>query len=253
MTHRIVQITDCHLFADPSRELRDIATWPRFLAALRAIDQQVPDCDYLVMTGDTAHDEEPATYEAVRQVLGDQMQRVRIIPGNHDDRASLRSIFPEACGHDGQRVTFHVRWADWQMIGLDSHLPGETSGRLGDEQRAWLGEQLTQSQKRSTLLFLHHPPIHVQSPWLDAIGLEDAADFERLLRDCPHVRLICCGHVHQELAASLAGATVLATPAVGPQFRPRTEQLEIDPGPPCFRLIELHGDGQWSTQVLRVT
>jgi len=65
--------------------------------------------------------------------------------------------------------------------------------------------------------------------------------------------LICCGHVHQETASSLAGATVLTTPAVGPQFRPRTAELEIDPGPPAYRLIELYPGGEWSSQVLRCT
>lgn len=251
MTHRIVQITDCHLFADPALELCTVATWPRFLAVLKAIGHQVPDCDCLVVTGDTAHDEEAATYYAVRQALGDWAERVQIIPGNHDHRAALRSMFPQAGSQGGDRVTFQVRWADWQMIGLDSQLPGETPGRLGDAQLAWLRKQLATAPNINTLLFLHHPPISVNSPWLDAIGLQDAADFEQLLREHPQVRLICCGHVHQELAGSLAGATVLTTPAVGPQFRPRTEQLEIDPGPPCFRLLELHGDGRWSTQVLR--
>jgi len=66
------------------------------------------------------------------------------------------------------------------------------------------------------------------------------------------VKLVCCGHVHQESATSIGGVTVLTTPAVGPQFRPRTEELQIDPLPPAARLIELEPDGSWSTQVIRV-
>ena len=98
---------------------------------------------------------------------------------------------------------------------------------------------------------MHHPPISVHSPWLDRIGLEDAAQLEFILNDFPQVRLIGCGHVHHEVVAKFGPATVFTTPAVGPRFRPRTEQLVIDKGPPEFRLWELLPEGRWSTQVLQ--
>jgi len=247
---RVVQLTDCHLFADPAGALRGVATWRRFEAVLRDLRLRMSDCDLLVVSGDTAHDEALATYQAVRQALGDWAPHLRIIPGNHDDRASLRRVFPESCrGSDG-RVTFTVRWTDWQVIGLDSQQPGELPGLLGEEQLAWLHDQIEAAPGLSTLLFLHHPPIAVQCPWLDAIGLQDAADLEVLLKRHSQVRLIGCGHVHQEMSASLAGGVVFTTPAVGPQFRPRTAKLEIDPQPPAYRVIELLPDGRWSTQVL---
>ncbi|MBI3865978.1 MAG: phosphodiesterase [Planctomycetia bacterium] len=250
-THRVVQITDCHLFADPAQALRGIVTWPRFVAVLEDVRQQVPDADLLVITGDTAHDEARATYEAVREALTDWTGRVRIIPGNHDNRADLRELFPTAQDGPAGRVTFSETWDEWQVIGLDSQRPGELAGSLGDEQLEWLQSCLRATAQLPTLLFLHHSPIPVQSPWLDRIGLQDAAAFERILRDHLHVRLICCGHVHQEVVGSLGGAATFTTPAVGPPFRPRTEQLEIDSAPPGYRVLELQADGRWSTQVLR--
>jgi Icc protein len=253
MTRRIVQLTDCHLFADATRALRGIVTWPRFAAVVDDVRRRVPDFDLLVLSGDTAHDEEPATYESVRKELGDLAGRVRVIPGNHDNRQALRDMFPDSTSGLAGRVTFHVRWDDWQVIGLDSQRPAELPGSLGGEQLAWLRARLDGAPRVSTLLLLHHPPVAVASVWLDKIGLQDASQFERTLRDHPRVRLIACGHVHQELAASLGGATVFTTPAVGPQFRPRTEQLEIEPSPPGYRVLELYPDGRWSTQVLRCT
>lgn len=250
---RIVQITDCHLFATPERELRGVATWPRFTSVLEAIANQVPEFDLLVITGDTAHDEVAATYEAVRKTLGEWAPKVRTIPGNHDDRSSLRQAFSEsacAAGECDGRVTFHERRADWRLIGLDSQITGQVPGRLGDEQLAWLQRELDADKDRPTALFLHHPPISVRSAWLDAIRLQDHIEVEALLRAFPQVRLVCCGHVHQAVTGSLAGASVFTTPAVGLQFRPRTEQMEIDPRPPAFRVLELFPDGRWSTQVL---
>jgi Icc protein len=251
MPQRIVQLTDCHLFSDPAGNVRGIATWPRLHAVLRELHRRTPDFDLLVVTGDTAHDEARATYEAVREALGGWVPRLRIVPGNHDDRALLRRLFPESCGDAGERVTFHAGSPGWQLIGLDSQLTGETPGALGGEQLAWLRSRLEAAPGLDTLLFVHHPPIEVGSPWLDEIGLQDADALGLLLHEHPQVRLVACGHVHQETSSSLAGASVHTTPAVGPQFRPHTALLEIDPGPPGYRVIELWPDGRWSTEVVR--
>lgn len=250
MSHRIVQFTDCHLFADPAQALRGIVTRPRFEAALRDMRARVPDAELLVFTGDTAHDESLATYAAVRTAVADAIDRVRIIPGNHDDRALLREFFPQAAGTVAGRNAFHVACDDWQVFGLDSQIPGKLPGLLGPDQLEWLSARLA-AVLLPALLFVHHPPIPVHSPWLDRIALQDAADLQRIVEIHPHIRLIVTGHVHQELAGSLAHATMLTTPAVGPPFRPRTTELVIDDLPPCYRLIELHADGAWSTQVLR--
>jgi Icc protein len=250
MSHRIVQLTDCHLFAEPDKALRGIVTRPRFQAVMNDLRTRIPDVELLVFTGDTAHDESAATYTAVHTEIADWNDRVRIVPGNHDDRRLLREVFPQAVGIHDRRNAYHDASDDWQVIGLDSQIPGELPGLLGADQLEWLNSRLT-AVLLPALLFVHHPPIPVHSPWLDRIGLQDAADLERIVEHHPHVRLIVTGHVHQELAGSLAHATVLTTPAVGPQFRPRTTELVIDDLPPAYRVIELHPDGRWSTQVLR--
>ena len=136
MTHRIVQLTDCHLFADPEQSLRGIVTWPRLAAVLDNIRRRVLDVELLVLTGDTAHDDARVTYESVRNVLAVWGGRVRVIPGNHDHRAFLRDLFPQESGGPVGRVTFHTSWSDWQAIGLDSQQPGELPGSLGGEQLA---------------------------------------------------------------------------------------------------------------------
>ncbi len=251
MSRRIIQLTDCHLFSDPAGEVRGIVTWPRLVSVLQNVRQQFEAFDLLVLTGDTAHDEMLATYQSVERELQDWTNRVRIIPGNHDNRQFLREVFPDSSGPLFGRVTFEVCWDDWRVIGVDSQIVGEVPGLLGVEQLDWLRNRLNTAAQLPTLLFLHHPPVPVHSSWLDKINLQDAGELDRLLKDYPQVRLIGCGHVHQELAAWFGGATVVTTPAVGPQFRPRTEQLEIDPALPGYRVIELYDDGRWSTQVIR--
>ena len=248
---RIVQITDCHLFADPEAKLRDVCTWPRFLSVMAEIRRTLADVDLLVVTGDSAHDENAETYRRLSAELADFAGRVRIVPGNHDDRAALAERFPQAGGGPAGRVAFHERLGDWQAIGLDSQIPGELPGFLGAEQLDWLRSLLRQSPQGPAILLLHHPPVAVGSPWLDKIGLQDAGELAETLRANPQVKLVACGHIHQQLTASFAGACLVSTPAVGPAFRPRTEVLVIEDAPPAFRLIELGADGQWSTQAIR--
>ena len=92
----------------------------------------------------------------------------------------------------------------------------------------------------------------MNSRWLEGIGLADGAQLLKALEPYPHVKLVCCGHVHQESSTSTAGPVVLTTPAVGPQFRSRTDEMLLDPLPPALRIIDLADDGTWSSQVVRV-
>jgi Icc protein len=220
------------------------------LGEVRSRGEQI---DLLVVTGDTANEDELATYVAFRDELAEWLPRLRIVPGNHDERELILRAFPGACEHTGDRVTFHVRRAGWQLIGLDSQRAGDAAGELGAEQLAWLQRLLEAEPDLDTLIFLHHPPIEVGSAWLDEIGLRDADALERLLESHRQVRLVVSGHVHQELEGTVAVARVHTTPAVGPQFRPGTTDFEMEPGPPGYRVIELYPDGRFATRVVRAS
>ena len=140
----------------------------------------------------------------------------------------------------------------WRLIGLDSHRPGELSGELGVEQLAWLDEQLGSEPSRPTGLFVHHPPISVNSAWLDRIGLVDADSLLTVLRRHAQVRFVSCGHVHQERSAVLGSIQILATPSTGVQFRPETAAFEVDVADPGYRVFNLVPDGQFQSWVERV-
>ncbi len=247
----IVQISDCHLFTDIEGALLGIPTRPRLRRVMDEIEQRTPDFDLLVVTGDTAHDETASTYDVLAAELGHRVERLRIVPGNHDERTALTRRLPNACATIGDRVAFLTETRGWLLIGLDSQRPGESAGSLGLQQLEWLRAMLEAKRDTDTILFLHHPPIDVASPWLDAIALQDADALGSMLDGHPQVRLVLTGHVHQEASGSLGRARVLTTPAVGPQFRPHTETLEIEHGPPAYRVIELSPGGEWSTTVVR--
>lgn len=248
--HCLVQLTDCHLFEDPRGQLREVCTRTRLELVLAAVRQLPVAVERLVVTGDMAHDHLAATYQQLRELLDPWLPRLRLVPGNHDDRAAIQQVFADRVQRAGPRLVIDDQVGNWSLLGVDTHVPGELYGQVGHEQLAWLENRLGQHPQRPAVLFMHHPPTQVLSPWLDLIGLRDASAVRELLVRHPQLKLVCTGHVHQELTY-IGPPIIVSTPATGLQFRPTTEKLELDEAAPGFRVLELHDDGSIRTRVLR--
>ena len=250
MSIRIVQITDTHLFKDPKSVLAGISTWKTFTAVLKQIEQYHSDFDYLILTGDLAQDEELETYRMLRKALGDWLERCRIIPGNHDNRAHLRSVFPELFPDNDDPLTFTLSREGWRIIGLDSHIPGDTQGRIEPPQMQWLRDQLRMNPSSRTLLFLHHPPVAIRVDWLDKIGLSNAQNLIELIEASPQIKAVCAGHVHQEFEGRIGSAALYTTPSTCVQFGARNEK-SFDTTAAGYRLLQL--DENFHTEVHRLS
>lgn len=252
MPARLIQITDCHLFADPQAKLKDVCTRERLEAVLRALRAERSTADRLIVTGDLTHDDRVETYRALRELLGDWLPIVRVIPGNHDDREAMRSVFGDAVQSVVGRNVFVDAVGGWTLLGLDSQRTGSSTGQLDRPQLDWLTERLKAAPNAPTAIFVHHPPLPVGSRWLDDIGLEDAADFMALLHQSPQVKLVCAGHVHQEATIAGGSLVVLTTPATGVQFRPNEPTLVVDSVNPGYRVLEIDACGTFRTRIVRV-
>ncbi len=252
MTTRIVQITDLHLLADPLGELKGVCTRTNLQAVLDVLRRDFGSAERLIVTGDLAHDELRETYVVLRELLGDWLPKLRLIPGNHENRDFMRQVFGDRVTVVSDRNVFADSIDGWRLIGLDSQLPGEVRGQLGDSQRDWLARELAAEPLRPTAVFLHHPPLKVGTGWLDEIGLEDAERLLELLRRSPQVKFVCCGHIHHEMTVAQANVLLLTTPSTSVQFLPETEMLVPDSVPPGFRIFDLEPDGSFRTRVVRV-
>lgn len=242
-------MTDPHLFADPQAQHRGVATAACFADVVARAQDVAPDCAAVVLSGDLCHYPSPEGYEGVRTTLGDWFDRTLAIPGNHDDRDMVRAAFgrPEATG-DG--VCFRASVGDWQLIGLDTQVPGEPHGWLDDVQLQLLDDWLGEDPGRSTLLFLHHPPIVLGSLWLDPSRLKNADQLASSLLGSG-VRAVFCGHAHTDQMGELAGLPVHVTPSTAFQFVIAETFVNIDQRPPAFRLIHIDGD-RLTTEVVHL-
>lgn len=252
MPIRILQLSDPHLLSDPNGRLRGVPTYRSFRQVLRRMDQEALDFDWLIMTGDLAHDEKRETYRLLRRTLEERIRPWRMIPGNHDSRVFFREVFPENFAPERDFFSFSLEVPGWNLVGLDSRLPGSSAGRVGRRQLDWLRRELEADPGVPTVLFIHHPPVPVGCPWMDRIGLEDAGRLCGIVAAAPQVQLICCGHVHHEFRGRLGNATVLAAPSTAFQFLPQGESPVFDPIPPGARILELDGS-RWTSRVVRVS
>ena len=247
---RIVQLTDLHLFQDADGVLAGVRTWDSFQAVLEKVERQCADYDYMVLTGDIAHDENPRTYALLREALRDWLPRLRLIPGNHDDRQHLRAAFPALFDATHDTLGFCLAAGGWRIIGLDSQVPGAVYGRVSASQIERLQQILAREPGTPTLVFIHHPPVAIGVEWLDDMGLETSDGLVELIEVQPAIKLVCAGHVHQDFHTRIGDAHMVTTPSTCVQFGSRADQ-KFDPAAAGFRTIELEAD-RYHTEVHRV-
>jgi Icc protein len=258
----VLQLSDPHLLAGPDARLRGVPTRRTLADVLALALARHPVIDRIVLTGDLAHDEAIATYEALRDLLGPHGDHARPLPGNHDDRRAFRAVFPTLPGAPepaptGEtappeaRIGFCERVDGWCLVGLDSRIPGEDGGRLGSEQLEWLRERLAAHAGVPTVLFLHHPPVPTGHPVLDGMGLHDADALAAVLADTPWVRAICHGHIHRAFESQLGAIPVLGAPSTAFQFPAHPDQGSYEHLPPGARMLSLGAEGL-HTEILRL-
>ena len=231
----LAQLSDTHIGArwgddDPAARLTSVVDEIRGL----------PDRpDAVLVTGDLADHGADAEYDYVREVVQRLEVPVYVLPGNHDDREALRRCFGLG-GDPAAPVLYAADLGPLRLVALDSTRPGEDRGELDDQRLAWLDAELAAAPERITLLAMHHPPLVTGSPAWEAIDLpgSDRAALGAVLERHPQVRLVVGGHLHQTIAAELAGRTVLSIPSTYMQAQTSSSstQIEFVAGRPGYAL-----------------
>lgn len=241
-TIRLAQISDLHYCREPGGLLDSPVVTDQTLK--RVLDRlAVLAPDWVVATGDLAQDPEPAVYLRLRKTLAHYPFKVYPLPGNHDDPHLMYRMLGFGEGEAIKRIDA----GPWQFLLLDSTIPEQQRGRLAEEELDWLDQTLDAHSQQQALIFLHHHPLPVGSPWMDRIALTNADELLYRLGRHGQVRGLAFGHIHQEFEAEWRGIRFFGTPATCVQFRPNSRHLVIGETPPAFRRFELHPDGEISS------
>lgn len=248
---RLIQITDSHLFRDPSAALLSLNTQHSFEKVLELVTENEPTIDLILATGDISQDASRESYVRFGQAMDALGAPFVWIPGNHDRRTVMEKI-------DGYEKAYvdEVRSGNWQIIMLDSSVVGEVHGMLHENDLAQLQRALSKAETdesiEHTLVCLHHNPVPGSAGWMNGIGLHNSAEMLDLLGGSSTVRAVVYGHIHQELDFEQAGVRFFCTPSTCIQFRPGVEDFALDTLNPAYRWFDLHDDGSIESAIERV-
>lgn len=244
----LIQLTDTHFGRDPGAAFDEINVRASLAAVLADVRARALPVQAILATGDLSHDASAESYVALREALQPLETPVFCLAGNHDDPATMQDYLTGGWVTRAPAVVFDP----WQIIALDTQVPGAEYGELGAERLALLRDLLAQADSAHALIALHHPPVSIDSPWMDAMGLRDAGEFFDVIGCCARVRGVVWGHVHQAFDRDRGGVRLLATPSTCVQFKPGAERYHRDYLSPGYRRLRLLPDGRIDTVVVRV-
>ena len=241
---QLVQITDTHLFGDPSARLRGVASLPALRATLELARSDIAQADAILLTGDLVQDD-AGGYAHIRDVFAPLGRPVLTIAGNHDLKAPLRATLSSS----PFQIDGHHDRAGWRIVMLDSAIEGRAAGELAAAELARLEAALAQAGGRHVLVCLHHHPVSLDSRWLDQVALQNSRAFFAVIDQHPCVRGILFGHVHQAHDSLRGDVRILGTPSTCAQFLPGSDRFQVDPRPPAYRQLVLRANGSISTRL----
>lgn len=243
---RFIQITDTHLFDRADGTLHGVNTADTLAAVVAELRARGPRLDGILATGDLSHDGGTPAYRRLVALLRPLDAPVYCLPGNHDALSAFACLLKGARTRSGGRLLA----GNWQLVFLDSAVPGAVHGHLRPAELARLETALREHPDRHAVICLHHQPVPVGSAWIDRSMLDNAAAFFDIVDRHAQVRGILWGHVHQAFDAMRNDVRLLASPSTCVQFKPDCDGFTLDAAPPACRWLELHEDGGIDTGVV---
>jgi Icc protein len=246
---RLVQLTDAHLCAELGGTLLGMDTDQSLQCVVNLVQAEHGQPDVLLLTGDLADHGSAGAYARMRDYSRQLTDRCYWLPGNHDDRQLMEAaLAATTC------LSSEVRIGHWQIVLLDSQVPGRVGGELGPEQLSLLENALSQAALEGlhTLVCLHHHPVPIGSGWLDEQIVADAEAFFAIVDRYPGVKGVLWGHIHQQIDEYRHKVALMGSPSTCVQFAPGSENFKADDSSPGYRWFELAEDGSFATGVSRV-
>lgn len=207
-----------HLGADPTANLR---------AVLGCIEAMQVEPAFVLISGDLTNGGEPEAYEQLTALTAEITERlgapVLLNLGNHDKRIPFRQVvLGERAATDEAAPYYYSRtFGDLRVFMLDSKIPGEIHGLLGEAQLAWLADQLQNPAPSDNLggnaggdlIVVHHPVTPRGIPRHNDYLLADRQALHDLLVNKPILGILV-GHSHASTATTFAGTMMVTAPGI---------------------------------------
>jgi 3',5'-cyclic AMP phosphodiesterase CpdA len=234
---KIIQVTDVHL--GRRGEIRFGADLhERLDRCIDHINARHGDAALCVFSGDLTETGADESYADLKSALSRLSLPYRLLPGNHDRRGNFKAAFPENPTDENGFVQSVFDTPEASLLFLDSLAEGRVTGELCDKRLAWLEARLGDAAGRQAYIFLHHPPVELGLPLLDPLGLEQPQHFLDVLTRYGNVGHIFFGHVHRDIAGTVAGIPFTAQRGLHARFMLDLVGDEVvEQAPPTYGII----------------
>ena len=245
-TLRFVHLTDTHLLNQSKETFHGLNTKKSLQTALSHSQVYYPDIDFILFTGDISQTGTEESYALFESVIEQYNLPVYCVPGNHDTPGLLQRIIPD-CPDDSINV---VQLGRFSLILLNTWVEDKHHGMITQHCLQQLEDHLQDSSEQINIIAMHHPPVLINSKWLDELGLKNKTQFLHVINKYPQNPLLLSGHVHQEIDQQLHKLRLLVTPSTCHQFKANSEYMcHIDRPQPAYRFVQLGTTNNIDTKV----
>jgi len=189
-----VQISDSHIGFDKAANPEVNATFQAAVDKINALERQP---DFILHTGDLSHLAKASEFDTLDQLLlGLRQKQTFFVPGEHDLLGDDGKQYFERFG----KGTVGRGWQSFDhkgvhFIGLNNAVQLEGLGVIGDQQMAWLKNDVSGLASSTPVVIFAHIPLWAAYPeW--GWATKDSAQALDLLKRFGSVTVLN-GHIHQ--------------------------------------------------------
>jgi 3',5'-cyclic AMP phosphodiesterase CpdA len=226
-----LQISDSHVGFDKPANPNAAGTLEEAIGKVKALPVKPA---FMLHTGDISHLSKPAEFDDADRIISQARLDVHYVPGEHDVIDEESKLYRERYGRGAKGAGWYSFDADGvHFIGLVNviDLKAGGLGNIGDEQLAWLANDL-QGRSASTpiVVFAHIPLWAVYPQW--GWGTDDSARALDYLKRFGSVTVLN-GHIHQimqKVEGNVAFHTACSTafPQPAPGTAPSPGPMKVD-------------------------
>ena len=226
-----LQISDSHMGFDKPANPNVKGTLEEAIGKIRS--QPVKPA-FMIHTGDITHLSKPSEFDDAERIISQAGLDVRYVPGEHDILDPDVTLYRERYGRGSKGSGWYSFDANGvHFIGLVNvaNLKAGGQGSLGEEQIAWVADDLKgRSTSTPIVVFAHIPLWAVYPAW--GWGTEDSGRVLELLKGFGSVTVLN-GHIHQvmqkvegNVTFHTARSTAFPQPAPGTAPSPGPMKVE---------------------------
>ena len=213
----IAQLTDTHITV-PENEIGDCYVK---LEALRncvsAINKLDTAPDVVIHTGDLVHNGSDEEYRLTKSIMDELRAPYFITPGNRDSVTALIKNFSLHSYQSAETAFFQysTNVLGYRLIASDTSTENNNLGFLDFQRLAHLDNLLNEQPERSTVIFMHHPPINLSNSEPSKHEYESyrmVENFSEIIDRHPQVVGILCGHIHRSLTGWINATPLVVMP-----------------------------------------